>query len=264
MVELRKRPVAVITGGRTGLGRGCALALADRDFDLVLIDLYDDEVTKETIAKLEAKGAKVQFLKGDLADLDGHAALAKAAWNAFGGIDCLVNNAGVAPLQLSDVLTLTPEAFEHTISVNLRGTLFLSQAIGRLMKDAEPAQFYRSMVFITSIAANHVSVAIPDYCISKAGLSMVSGLFALTLADAGIHVHEVRPGFINTDMTSSESEGSPREAIEAHLANGDVPLNRWGEEHDVGRSVATLASGDMPYAVGHPVFVDGGYGIATA
>ncbi|PCH99049.1 MAG: 3-ketoacyl-ACP reductase [Rhodobacteraceae bacterium] len=264
MKQVRDKPVAVVTGGRQGLGRGCALALADRGFDLVLIDLHDDEVSAQTTAMLQGRGAKVCFLQGDVSDLDGHAGLAKSAWDAFGGIDCLVNNAGVAPLQLSDVLTLTPEAFEHNIGINLRGNLFLSQAFARLMKDAEPTEFYRSMVFITSIAANHVSVAIPEYCISKAGLSMVSGLFALTLADTGIHVHEVRPGFISTAMTSDETEGSPRAAIDAHIAAGRVPMNRWGEEQDVGRSVAMLAAGELPFSVAHPIYVDGGYGIQTA
>jgi 3-oxoacyl-[acyl-carrier protein] reductase len=263
MTQIRTKPVAVVTGGRRGLGRGCAIALAERGFDLVLIDLKEDEVSRATTAEVAAKGAKVCFLQGNIADLDGHAALAQAAWNAFGGIDCLVNNAGVAPLQLSDVLSLTPAAFEHTISINLRGTLFLAQAVARLMKAAEAGPFYRSMVFITSIAANHVSVAIPEYCISKAGLSMVSGLFALTLAETGIHVHEVRPGFIRTDMTTA-GEGSPTEAIEAHIAAGHVPMNRWGEEQDVGRSVAMLAAGNLPFSVAHPIYVDGGYGIPTA
>lgn len=263
MGDIRTKPVAVVTGGRQGLGRGCAMALADRGFNLVLIDLHDDEVSKKTVTEIQAKGADVKFLQGDVANLDGHAHLAQAAWDAFGGFDCLVNNAGVAPKQLSDVLTLTPEDFEHNISINLRGNLFLSQAMARLMAQEEASDIYRSMVFITSIAVDHVSVAIPEYCISKAGLSMVSGLFALTLAEVGIQVHEVRPGFIRTDMTTA-GEGSPTEAIEAHIAAGHVPMNRWGEEADVGRTVAMLAAGELPFSTGHPVYVDGGYGIATA
>jgi len=177
----------------------------------------------------------------------------------FGSVDCVVNNAGVAPRQLSDVLTLSPQNFDFNINVNLRGNLFLAQAFARLMEAAEPGPYYRSMIFITSIAANHVSIAIPEYSISKAGLSMVAGLFAVTLAKRGIQVHEVRPGFIHTAMT--KSEGSPSEAIEGHIRDGHVPMNRWGEEWDVGRSVATLASGDLPYLVGHPVYVDGGLAI---
>ena len=261
-MEQHRRPIAVVTGGRQGLGRGCAMALADRGFDLVIIDLHEDDVAKKTMLALEARGAQVRFVKGDIAVLDRHAALADEAWGALGGIDCLVNNAGVAPVRLSDVLTLTPEAFERNIGVNLRGNMFFAQAAARLMTGAESGPAYRSMIFISSIAANHVSVDIPEYCISKAGLSMVAGLFAVTLAKFGIHVHEVRPGFIRTAMTSSE--GAPSEAIEAHIRNGDVPLNRWGEETDVGRTVATLAAGELPYLIGHPVYVDGGYGIATA
>lgn len=263
MVVTRTKPVAMVTGARQGLGRGCAMALAERGFNLVLVDLHDDDVSRETVGTLQSKGAEVSFLQGDIADLDRHADLAQAAWDAFGGIDCLVNNAGVAPVEMGDVLTLTPEAFDRNLSINLRGTLFLSQAVARRMTEADPGPFYRSMVFITSIAANHVSVAIPEYCISKAGLSMVSGLFALTLADQGIQVHELRPGFIRTAMTT-EGEGSPTEAIEAHIAAGHVPMNRWGEEQDVGQTVAMLAAGDLPFSVAHPVYVDGGYGIRTA
>ncbi|MGH1356259.1 MAG: 3-ketoacyl-ACP reductase [Thalassovita sp.] len=259
----QKRPVAVVTGGRQGLGRGCAMALAARGFDLVLIDLHEDDTARQTVADLQAAGAQVAFLQGDLANIDGHADLAQAAWDAFGGIDCLVNNAGVAPMGLSDVLTLSPEAYDFNTGINLRGTFFLAQAVARLMVAAGKTDAYRSMIFITSIAANHVSVAIPEYCISKAALSMVSGLFALTLAEQGIHVHEVRPGFIRTAMTT-EGEGSPTEAIEAHIAAGHVPQNRWGEEQDVGRTVATMAAGDLPFTVAHPVYVDGGYGIRTA
>ena len=263
MSNLRKKPVAVVTGGRQGLGRGCAMALAGRGFDLVLIDLHDDETSQETVAALQAEGAEVCFLQGDVANVEGHAELAQSAWDAFGGVDCLVNNAGVAPMALSDVLTLTPEAYDRTMSINLRGNFFLAQAVARLMRQEAETEFYRSMVFVTSIAANHVSVAIPEYCISKSGLSMAAGLFALTLAEAGIHVHELRPGFIRTAMTT-EGEGSPTEAIEAHIAAGHVPMNRWGEEADVGRTVAMLASGDLPFSVAHPVYVDGGYGIHTA
>jgi NAD(P)-dependent dehydrogenase (short-subunit alcohol dehydrogenase family) len=258
----QRRPVAVVTGGRQGLGRGCAFALAARGFDLVIVDRHDDDVARETLGQLASKGAGAHFVKADISDLDSLDGLAREAWGAFGAIDCLVNNAGVAPLRLSNVLTLTPEAFEHNIGINLRGNFFLAQAVGRLMQAAEAGPYYRSMMFITSIAANHVSVDIPEYCISKAGLSMVAGLFALTLAGSGIHVHEIRPGFIRTAMTASE--GAPSEAIEAHIRNGDVPMNRWGEESDVGRTVATLAAGELPYLVGHPVYVDGGYGIATA
>ena len=259
----RSKPIAVVTGGRQGLGRGCATSLAKRGFDLVVIDLHDDDVSRQTVSKLQDLGAQVAFHQGDIAAIEGHEGLVRAAWDAFGGIDCVVNNAGIAPVVLSDVLSLTPKDFDQNLSVNLRGNLFFAQAATRLMTQAEPAGFHRSMVFITSIAANHVSVAIPEYCVSKAGLSMVAGLFALTLAGSGIQVHEVRPGFIRTSMTT-EGEGSPTEAIEAHIAAGHVPMNRWGEEKDVGDTVAMLASGDLPFSVAHPVYVDGGYGLRTA
>jgi len=257
-----RKPVAVVTGGRQGLGRGCAMALAERGFDVVIIDRTDDATARATLAAVEAKGVRAAFLQGDVADLAGHASLAQAAWDAFGAIDCVVNNAGVAPRQPSNVLTITPEDFDFTMDINLRGNMFLAQAFGRLMAEAAPGPHYRSMVFVTSIAANHVSVDIPEYSISKTGLSMVASLFALTLATYGIIVNEIRPGFIRTDMTSNN--GVVQDAIEEHIRNGEVPMNRWGEEEDVGRTVATLATGGLPFSIAHPIYVDGGYGVLTA
>lgn len=227
----------------------------------MLVDLIDDDTTQQTLQALEALGARTRFMKADIAALDRHADLARQAWDAFGAIDCVVHNAGIAPRALSDMLSITPDGLEENLRVNMRGNMFLAQAFGRLMAEADPAPHYRSMVFITSIAANHVSASIPEYCISKAALSMVAGLFARTLVHRGIHVHEVRPGFIRTAMTTNN--GVAQEEIEAHIARGDVPMNRWGEEEDVGRAVASLAAGALPYMIGHPVYVDGGYGIAA-
>lgn len=240
------------------MGRGAALALADRGFDLVLIDLLVDETAAETAAAIEAKGAKVKLLQGDIADLAAHEGLSRAAWDAFGGIECMVNNAGVAPLQRGSVLTLTPEAYDHTMNVNLRGKLFFAQAVARLMVEDTDNPYYRSMFFLASMAAEKVSVGMPEYSISKAAISMTSRAFALTLAEYGIQVHEIRPGFIRTEMTQGGG-GVQAQSIERRIAAGEVPMRRWGEEEDVGRTIATLASGDLPFTTAHPIYVDGGY-----
>lgn len=262
MADERRKPVALVTGGRQGLGRGCALALAERGFDIIVVDQLDDEIAQETVAAIQNKGASVCFLIGDISSVEKHDAIVDAAWNAFGGIDCLVNNAGIAPHKLNDILDLDADSFDRNLGVNLRGSFFLTQAFARRMRDAAQNSFYRSIIFISSIAASHVSTDLAEYCISKAGLSMVSRLFAVRLADCGVHVHEVRPGFIRTAMTASAA--APRGRIEAHIESGDVPLHRWGEPKDVGQSVATLAAGEMPYLVGQAIYVDGGYHIATA
>lgn len=257
MSNERNRPVAVVTGGRQGLGRGAALALADRGFDLVLIDLHVDDVASATIAAIQEKGAKAHIIQGDITDTESLATLAQSAWDVFGGVDCMLSNAGIAP-QRGSILTMTPEAFDRTMNVNLRGNLFMAQAVARLMVEEETSSHYRSMIFISSIAAEHISVGMADYSISKSALSTVSQAFGLTLAKYGIQVHEVRPGFIRTEMTMGD-DGSTQASVNRRIEAGAIPMNRWGEEADVGKTVATLASGDLPFTTAHPIYADGGF-----
>ncbi|MDO6966166.1 3-ketoacyl-ACP reductase [Rhizobium alvei] len=256
----RTKPVALVTGGRQGLGRAIAIEMADKGFDLVIMDLVADERADETLATLAAKSAAARFVTGDLADLSSHSQIIEEAWNAFGGVDCLVNNAGVAARPLTDILDLSPEAFDFNLGINLRGTFFLTQAMSRKMLAEPDTSFYRSVIFITSIAAEHVSIDRSQYCVSKAGLSMTAKLYAVRLAAAGIHVHEVRPGFIKTDMTASASTAK----IDAYIESGGVPLRRWGRPEDVGATTATLASGAMPYLNGQAIYVDGAFHLPIA
>lgn len=259
MITQPRRPVALVTGGRQGLGKACALSLARKGFDLVIADLARDERTEETLAELAAAGAGVTFIEADIARTEAHAELTERAWSAFGGLDCLVNNAGVAARPLCDILELSTDAFDLNLGVNLRGSFFLTQSVARCMlKHTSP--FYRSIVFITSIAAGHVSIDRAQYCISKAGLSMTAQIYAVRLAEAGIHVHEVRPGFIRTEMTASAGTAK----IDAYIESGAVPLRRWGQPEDVGALTAALAAGDLPYVDGQPIYVAGAFQIPTA
>ncbi|MBT9386026.1 3-ketoacyl-ACP reductase [Pseudooceanicola sp. CBS1P-1] len=253
------RPVALVTGARQGLGRGIALALADRGFDVAGLDLLADEKSESLLEALAAKGAKAHFGVMDLADLSAHAPALEAVEAALGPVDALVNNAGIAARPLTDLLEIAPEAFDRNLSINLRGTFFLTQAVAKRML-ARDSTRYRSITFIASIAATHVSTDRSPYCVSKAGLSMVTQLYADRLGPAGIAVHEIRPGFIRTEMTGSAPTGK----IDAYVESGAVAMKRWGETADIGRVAATLAAGDLPYVTGQPIYVDGGYHIPTA
>ena len=253
------RPVALVTGARQGLGRGIALALAKSGFDIAGLDLFTDEKSDAVVKELAALGAKAWFGQMDLADVGSHAAAIEAAEAALGPIDALINNAGIAARPLTDILDLGTDAFDKNLGVNLRGSFFFTQAMAKRML-ARQTDTYRSITFITSIAAHHVSTDRSPYCVSKAGLSMVAKLYADRLGAHGIAVHEIRPGFIRTEMTGSAPTGK----IDAYMESGAVTQKRWGETTDIGAVAASLASGALPYVTGHPIYVDGGFHIPTA
>ena len=250
-----ERAAALVTGGARGIGRGVAFALAEAGFDLIVNDLARTEDAKTTVAGVEERGGRAAFIAADIADLAGHEALADAAWDAFGRLDCLVNNAGVGVLARDDLLKVSLESYERCLSVNLRGPFFLTQRIARRMleeqrTEAAPA---RSIVTVTSVNAGAPSIDRGEYCISKAGASMMTQLFAQRLAPHGIAVFEVRPGIIRTTMTAPATERYDRA-----IAEGITPIARWGEPADIGRAVATAATGGLPFTVGQVLYVDGG------
>lgn len=252
----QSRRTALVTGGRRGIGRAIALGLAGKGFDIVVNDVVEDDNAAETLAAIRAAGQQAAFVAGDISDLDGHAALVDAVWSAFGGIDCLVNNAGVQTAYRGDMLDVPPDSYDRLMGINVRGTYFLSQRIARRMladKAGNPSRPDRSMIFISSGNAVIATETQAEYCISKAGISMMATLYALRLASAGIAVHEVRPGMIRTDMTADVFE-----KYDAAVTSGRVPQPRWGEAEDIGRTVATLAAGELPYITGHAFHVDGG------
>lgn len=257
------RPVAIVTGGLRGLGLAIAQQLARDGFDLAVIDLPEPgPETDATLAPLAEAGARFRYYALDISDIARHGPTLAQIHSDFGAVACLVNNAGIAARPLTDILALEPAAFDRSLDVNLRGTFFLTQAFAKLLLDApEPApRVYRSIVIVTSIAAEMVSTDRSQYCISKSALSMVTRLFAARLAPHGVHVHEVRPGFIQTDMTASAGT----ETIDRWIAEGRVPVPRWGLPQDVGEVVSTLACGRMPYTTGQPFWVAGGLNITRA
>ncbi|CCV16111.1 3-ketoacyl-ACP reductase [Mesorhizobium sp. STM 4661] len=244
------RSAAIITGGARGIGLACAGALADAGFDILVADLAE-KATDGLAADITARGAAFAYHRCDIADLGDHAALVDAALNAFGRIDCLVNNAGVGAVLRGDLLELKPENFDRTLGVNLRGTVFLSQAAAKAML-AAPSDHPKSIITITSVSAEMASPERPDYCISKAGLSMWLKNLALRLAPENIGVFEVRPGIIRTDMTAGVTA-----KYDALIDDGLVPARRWGEAFDVGAVVAALASGTFGFSTGSIINVDG-------
>jgi NAD(P)-dependent dehydrogenase (short-subunit alcohol dehydrogenase family) len=260
MSGAEQRPVALVTGGRRGNGRGCAFALAEAGFDLVLVDLERDPDAEETLAGLAERGGHGAFVVADIADLGGHARLVDDAFEAFGQLDCLVNNAGVGVLSRGDLLEVSVESYDRCQGVNLRAPFFLTQEVVRRMLAVPPAAgaAQRSIVTITSVNAEIASIDRGEYCISKAGASMLTRLFALRLAADGIAVYEVRPGVIRTPMTAPVAARYQR-----RIEEGLSPIARWGEPEDVGRAVATLAAGGLPFTVGQVVYVDGGLNLRT-
>lgn len=250
-----QRRVAVVTGARRGIGRSIALALADAGWDIVAIDLVDDAATRQTLDALRERGAAGTFLQADVAEVERAAETCRQAFAVFGRVDALVNNAGVQVADRSvDVLGATVESFDRLLHVNLRGTFFLSQAFARALIAQPPTEgAYRSIVTISSSNALHAKTRGAEYCISKSGLSMVNKLMALQLAPHGIACFEVQPGLIKTDMNQSMHA-----VYEPIVAEGLTPMPRWGYGEDVGRTVATLAGGGLPFCTGQTLYVDGG------
>ena len=248
------RPLALVTGARRGIGAAIALELAARGHDLAVVDLGREEPT-EAIEALQRKGARARHFALDLADVDAHAALVDdvVAWG--GPLSVLVNNAGIGSPARGDLLDVAPQAFDTVLGVNLRGTFFLTQTVARHML-AVPVSGARSIVIVSSVSAAMASIERGDYCVSKSGLAMVSRLFALRLAEAGIGVFEVRPGIIRTPMTAGVSA-----RYGERIAGGLVPMARWGTPEDVARAVAALADGSLAFATGSVIDVDGALSI---
>lgn len=251
-----KERIAFVTGGRRGIGRGIAYALAEQGFDVVINDIVHDHSAEETLAGISQRGRRSAFVAGDISNIEGHERIVTEVWNTFGPVSCLVNNAGVQTAYRGDMLNVPVESFDRLISVNLRGSFFLTQQMARRMiaeHAGEVTRPERSIIFISSGNAVIATQAQADYCISKSGVAMMSALYALRLAEFGIAVHEVRPGIIRTDMTADVFD-----KYDNWVKAGGFPIARWGEADDVGKTVAVLAAGLLPYSTGQAFHVDGG------
>ena len=253
--DTSQKPVALITGGSRGIGFGCAAQLAKLGFNVAINGMRDESAVGEPIAALKALGAEVVYCQGDIGSADARSAMLEKIKVRYGRLNVLVNNAGVAPKERKDVLEASEESFDYVIGTNVKGPYFLSQAAANWMieqKAANDDQFF-SIINVGSISATVVSVNRGEYCVSKAGIAMMSQLFATRLGEYNIPVYEVRPGVIKTDMTSGVTE-----KYDALIEDGLCVTKRWGYPEDIGKAVGALAKGDFPYSTGQVIMVDGG------
>ncbi len=250
--------VALITGGARGIGLGIATRLAAEGFSLVLNGVRPAADVAEGIAPLRQSGARVDYVSGDIGLAADRERLIAESIRLQGRIDVLVNNAGITSPGRRDILEATEEAFDRVMAVNLKGAFFLTQLAARQMIEQRKAVPSGTagrgyVINISSISAEFVSTNRGDYCLSKAALAMSTKLWAARLAEFGIDVFEVRPGVIRSDMTAGVVEKYDR-----LIADGLTLDRRWGEAEDVGRVVAMLVRGDLPYATGQVLKIDGG------
>lgn len=256
---LRPRPGAVlVTGGTRGIGLGIARALAHDGWDLLLSGLRPASEVAATLQELQAGGGTVGYVAADISQASGRQAILQEARTRHGALNGLVNNAGRAPRVRADLIDASEESFEEVLRTNLQGPYFLTQALARDMIDRRHTDhgFRATIVFVTSVSAEMASPNRGEYCVSKAGLAMTARLFAVRLAAEGIPVYDVRPGIIATDMTAAV-----KDLYDRRIADGLVPEGRWGQPEDVGRSVAAVLRGDVPYATGTVIHVDGGLSV---
>lgn len=246
------RPVTLITGARRGIGRAIGQGLAEAGHDIVFTDIVEDEAVDAARKAFLAAGARARFIRHDVADIASHAGLVADVMRDFGRIDLFVSNAGIGAPVRGDMLEITQESYDLVMGINLRGAVFLSQEVAKVML-AAPKDHKPAMVFITSASTELVSIDRAQYCVSKLGLSMWAKAMAVRLAPEGIPVFEVRPGIIRTEMTAKVAA-----KYDARIADGLIPAGRWGEGEDVARTVVGLASGQFVYSTGSIVTCDGG------
>jgi 3-oxoacyl-[acyl-carrier protein] reductase len=249
---------ALVTGASRGIGRAIAVALASEGWQVTAGYSQSLEAVQQTVRLVEEAGGKALAIQVDVTNTQDRLRLIDETLTSFGRLDLLVNNAGVAPRERADLLVTTEDSFDKVLAVNLKGPFFIAQAAANAMivLQKEGKQGGGCIINIGSLSAYTASLNRGEYCISKAGLGMVTTLFAARLAEYGIQVFEVRPGITETDMTANVREKYNR-LIEAGL----LPIPRWGQPEDVARAVLSLASGGFSYATGEVINVDGGFHI---
>jgi len=249
------KKIALITGGTRGIGLGIAKKLASEGIDLALNGVRPELEVKEVVEELRQFGVQVAYLQGNISEKSDRQRILEGVKAEFGYLNFLINNAGVAPRVRADVLEVAEEDFDHLMDINLRGTFFLTQQVANWMvelKKESPNQDF-SMVTITSVSARLASTNRAAYCMAKSGLSMMNQVFAVKLAEFGIPVFEIQPGVIETDMTEKV-----KDIYEERIQKGLTLEPRMGKPEDIGKLVAALLRGDLSYATGQIIAVDGG------
>ena len=247
-------PVALVTGGQQGIGFGIAQALVAKGFRVAIASLPGPQ-DETVVAALADLGPQACYFRHDLSDIAGIPRLVDTVEADLGPVDALIQNAGVAARVRGDMLEITPDNLNWILGINLTGGFFLAQEVAKRML-AAPGPHYRSITFVTSVSARMASPDRADYCISKAAAAMAAQTLALRLAPQGIGVFELRPGIIETGMTAGV-----KEKYSARIDQGLVPMGRWGQPADIGKVVIPLVTGQMAFATGAVIPVDGGLSI---
>ncbi len=264
----RNTQTAIITGASRGIGYAIAQQLGKDGFNIVAVARGKESSYQDNFAWFAKHQVPFLYVQADVSDTKGHKKIIDATVARFGGVHVLVNNAGVAPQVRADLLDMTEESYDHVMQVNTKSTMFLTQRVAKQMISQNPQgssalqesssshnpQKKGTIINITSVSADVSSTARGEYCVSKAGMSMLTRLYAHRLAEEGILVHEVRPGIITTDMTAGVTE-----KYNTLIEEGLFPLGRWGEPEDVAGAVSLLCSEKMNYSTGEVLHVDGGF-----
>ena len=247
------RPVALVTGARRGIGRASCVALAQKGYDVLGCDL-GEEGFAETGEAVQAAGGRFAWHLCDVSDLDAVDAMVAWAWGMWGGVEALVNNAGVGAMQRGDLLDVSRASWDRCLDINTRAPFFVSQNVARRMVAAEaPMRGNRALVFVSSANALMASADRAEYSASKIAVSMVARCFAIRMAEEGVPVYDIRPGVIRTDMTAPVTA-----RYDQRIAEGLSPVRRWGEAEDVGNAIAALVTGAIPFSTGDAFHIDGG------
>jgi len=250
---------ALVTGASRGIGRGIAIELAKAGYRVAINYAGNAEAAAEALALVKAAGGDGFVVQGDVSVAADREHLVAETVRQFGRIDLLVNNAGVAPKVRADLLDAGEESFDRLFNINLKGPYFLTQLVAKQMLTQAPDEegFRGRIVNITSISVYTASINRGDYCMVKAGLAMMTKLFADRLANDGINVYEIRPGVIATDMTGAVKEKYDKLILQDE--RGISPIRRWGKPEDIGRAVRAIAEDRFPFTTGTAFDVDGGF-----
>ena len=248
---------ALVTGGSRGIGLAIARELGKSGYRVAILATREESCYPESVRLLEEDGVSYTWHVGNIASSEDRVRVVKEVFASFERLDVLVNNAGVAPKERRDLLDMTEESFDYVVGTNTKGCLFMTQEVARQMIHQPEIDGLRGIIVnVSSCSAEVSSINRGEYCVSKAGISMLTKLFADRLAPEGIRVYEVRPGVIRTDMTAGVSEKYDR-----LIAGGLFPIARWGTPEDVARAVRAFCSGDFIYSTGSMIDVDGGFHI---
>jgi 3-oxoacyl-[acyl-carrier protein] reductase len=248
----------LVTGGSRGIGLGIARCLAKDGCDLVINGVRPESDVLPVLMELQDLGAQTLYCQADVGNTEDRAKLVETVKDQMGRLDVLVNNAGVAPKVRTDVLHATEESFERLVKINMQGPHFLTQLVAHWMieqRNADP-DFSGCIINITSTAAAKANITRPEYCMTKAALSMSTMVWAVRLAEFGIRVYEIRPGVILTDLVAAV-----KDAFDKFIEEGGLLDRRWGQPEDVGKAVAALVRGDLNYSTGQILNVDGGLNV---